>query len=139
MLICSCGSKKKSKSLEMQYFLTNNSEKYWTSIEENPIRRGRQGLVFYKNGYYNRFWFNNDSIGRFINNWGNSTLQWTFLNDSLLFLGVKEVYKNDSLKFGSISRVEYLNEDILILNNLEIKELSIFIKSKDQKTRLKQK
>ncbi len=132
ILFCSC----QNKQDEIVRYLTGDSVKYWTVINEHPIRSDRQGMVLYSNGIKKGWWDNHDSIGRFF--WPSQpeylSESWILLNDSVLWIGFS-VDKNN-LEYGIKCKIEYINEDILILNGLSYKGLTIYMKSKDQKTEL---
>ena len=118
LIFISCAKKEAQKNI---YYLTNNSEKYWLLVREHPIH-WYSGQCFNINGKLISFSVENKTGRRLIiENYDKP--QWRFLNDSTLELESK------------IFKIIYLNEEILILNNLSFREVIAYKKSKDQLTK----
>ncbi|MBL0744480.1 hypothetical protein [Chryseolinea lacunae] len=99
--------------------LTYNSQKYWNLVYEHPLKIGK-GLLIKDDGTYEVFYEKKNGVRlKYVTKY---LPKWSLLNDSTFhFVGQNVKYK-----------IEYLNEDILILNNLSARQLIIYKVSKDQ-------
>ena len=131
VLFCSC----QNKQDKITQYLARDSEKYWTAVDHLPIKRDRRGFVLYSSGQKSDYWDNHDAIGRCIV--PHTPDRWKLLNDTTLWFGTIDPNDENSLKYGEEYKIEYVNEDILILNNAFFKKIYVYKKSKDQKTKLK--
>jgi hypothetical protein len=119
LLILSSCSKDHEK--RVIHFLTNGSDKYWIKVEESP-GKPYLGINFAKNGAYTEF--TEPGKGSRIRQTVSWRENWKLDNDSTI------AFTGQGNKF----RIVYFNDDILILNNLDFKQLNVYEKSPDQKT-----
>lgn len=124
-IISSCQQKTNRKE-EIKYYLTNDKEKYWIMMKEGRILR-TQGRLFQSNHFFVDFY-----------------LKDVAKNDKkyfkeMHFMATWEVLDNDTLFIcGSDKlKIEYINEDIMILNSPDLKSISVWIKANDQKSKIK--
>ena len=117
-----CTSCVKSKKDIIIKNLTAETKKYWINIKDYPTKK-YSGVSYDFKGAYEEFVISKD--GQRIKTRLYSSPFWTLTNDNTLTNGS-----------GDTARIEYLNEDVLILNSIvaKHKNLSVFLKSNDQKT-----
>ncbi len=114
---------KKSKQEVTANYLTGGSEKFWTLIMDYPIKR-YIGVSYNINGKYDEYIISDSGIRtkRIL----YSLPVWQLLNDTTMIDG-----NADTLK------IEYINENVLVFNNMSSKSRKLFVllKSKDQHTK----
>jgi hypothetical protein len=113
----SCSETKEDRYVRL---LTNNSEKYWIIIEEYPFKR-YQGVCFKKDGTYTSFYIEKGRRYFDRHQFGNSV--WRISNDSLI-------------RGRAISIIEYINDEIIVLNSTSRQSIYSYIKSPDQTSKL---
>jgi hypothetical protein len=100
-------------------FLTNGSKKYWIRIREYPIKR-YSSLYFSPDGTYKKYSvFKGER--RFVI--PNYYTVWRLAADSTLLMGDGRMYK-----------IEYLDDNVLILNEKSVRHMEVYVKEEDQKT-----
>lgn len=101
-------------------YLTNGSKKHWTLITEHPIKR-YIGQSFNIDGTYTLYSISDD---------------WERIKRKLRFKPTWELINDSTIADGAgvNFKIEYINDDVLILNSLNFKEVMVLLKAKDQKT-----
>lgn len=118
-ILFSCNPSHKER---VEKYLTGGGTKYWVYIPEYPQVR-RHGIAYHINGTYTSY----------VNSWEDPrkriaeslvySATWKLLNDSIIDDGQ-----------GIKLRIDYINEDVLILSNISFKGTYLYFKSKDQET-----
>lgn len=115
--------KRGSKNEEIESCLTGGDEKYWTVMKENGIKRNT-GILFKSNGKY---------INYHVKNFKEVGVRLISKNYEKPFWSLKG---DDTLCISGINyKVEYINQEILIINNLKVRGLAVFYKAIDQQTK----
>lgn len=116
ILILFSFSCQQTRKEEVEFLLTGGGRKHWLLITEYPEVRYR-GKVYNKNGTY--IVYSEEKNVRWLD-YGST---WKLLNDSIIEDGR-----------GTTLRIDYINEDVLIISNISFKGTSLYFKSKDQET-----
>ena len=121
ILFVSCTESKKEVLTE---FLTNGSKKYWVRVMDNPIKRYK-GVSFDIKGTYDEFVISDSGYRTKSPLWSYPV--WKLINDHTISDG-----NGDTLK------IEYINDEIVVFNNLSTKrkyrKIFVLLKADDQKT-----
>ena len=124
LFISACTRTKKEKTI---YLLTAGKAKDWTEVKPYPIKR-YSGLRFEANGRCDKYSTINGARTRAdgtgtkvkISSLAYSP-EWKIVNDSTLYIGW----------LGNV-KVEYIDENVMILNQMRQKRVIVYLKAKDQ-------
>jgi hypothetical protein len=106
----------------VEQYLTGGGTKYWLAIPDYPQRRF-QGYSYHSNGTYTYYIHPFEERQKRIIGALNHPATWKLINDSIIYDGR-----------GIKLRIDYINEDVLILSNISFKGTSVYLKAKDQET-----
>ena len=149
LFLFSCSSENKNKQT-VEHYLTNGKEKYWALVRTYPTTRV-DGVLYRSDGtcisWYNGYSNCIITDTRIINDYIEDD-RWRLIGDSILNeYSIDEPYTvfleeeadfDPSIRHinpGTNYKIEYINDSILILNNMSIKQISVYKKSKDQHTK----
>ena len=104
--------------------MTGDDVKYWTEVKQYPVRK-YAGLKFNVNGRCDEYVLYYKEGTRIKNVRPAILPAWRLINDSTLFIG----------SLGNV-RIEYLDEDVMVLNQMQQKRVIVYLKAKDQSTEL---
>ncbi len=118
-------SQQKSKTEQKLQYLTGNNEKYWIAIEpyDDETEASRIGIVLRRDNSYDHWYTHEKNTRFFLNQLENQ--RWSIKNDSIIEIK-KEGWE------PVVFKIEYLNDDIMIITNLERKQLEFYKKAKNQ-------
>lgn len=116
--LCALSSCQQSKRERVVHYLTNGSKKYWTVVRKHPVK-WYTGYCFYKNGTWTNY---STYENKRFKIWLPVQHKWKLLNDTILDWNLDK------------SKIIYINNDILVLNNMEFKQTLVLLRAKDQKT-----
>lgn len=119
LLLVNCRNKSRREQIEC--FLTGGHEKYWTYIPTLPSKY-YQGTVFKANGTFLKYVTSHrDEKARLIAS-VHDVLTWKLINDSII-------------SFGSFQlKIEYISNDVMILNSMSLRNTLIYLRAQDQQT-----
>jgi hypothetical protein len=115
-LLASCTDSRQEKVIR---FLTNDSQKYWMHIPAYPEKRF-MGVRYKSNGTYQMY---STLPGKRVHITTPYSTIWKMSKDSVLTDGMNTKY-----------RIEYIDENILVLNPVGFKQVIVYVKEKDQAT-----
>jgi hypothetical protein len=121
LIVSACAKKREVKAI---HFLTGADAKYWTEVKRYPVRK-YAGLKFNANGRCDEYVLDYKAGTRIKIARPGILPAWRLVNDSTLFIG----------SLGNV-RIEYLDEDVMVLNQMQQKWVIVYLKAKDQKTEL---
>jgi len=108
-------------------FLSGSSKKYWTLIADFPFKESH-GIVFNSSHTCFPYYEISNKNLRVLSNMNLEGNKWKVIGDSILLLNNVNRWK-----------IEYINDEVLIINNLQYKELLMYKVSKNQTTSAKGK
>ena len=126
LAISACIRKQENQTI---HYPTAGKAKYWIEVKPYPVRK-YMGLRFDSSGRCDRYATNENTPDgkpkirvKFASY--DYSPRWAIINDSTL----------DVVGLGQV-RLEYLDENVMVLNQMQFKRTIVYLKAKDQSTEL---